>query len=680
MKRSIITYISVSVIILCLVSFTAPGIIMGAKVTGEEKLVTTSGTKTTPAEKPSIKAPPNGEVAKKETLAKPQEQDDSSKFVTIDFDNVDIRVFIKFISELTGTNFVIDREVKGTVTIISPKKISIPEAYKVFESVLDVHGYSTVSSDNIIKIVPSRDAATRNMETRLKDGAITPEDRIVTQIISLNYANPDEMKKVLAPLISKSSVMLSYPPTGMLVVTDLLSNIKRLITIIEALDAEGIEEQISVIPLERASSTEIAQSLTQIFEQETRQKKGTPTSTIKIVADKRTNTIITLASDNDTSRIRQLLELLDKDVPKGEEGLHVYRLENADAEELAAVLMNLPSQQQDTKTTQKGKSPLLSKDIHIIPDKATNTLIITAERDDYAILEGVIKKLDIPRPMVYIEALIMEVNVDKGFNLGVEWMAGEEFGSNKYYGGGFRGKDIMPTVNATTGITTFPEGLSLGVFSETINIGGIAFPNLGAILQAYQKDEDVHILSTPQILTLDNEEAEIYVGENVPYQTRAETSSSDIDYSSYEYKDVGVTLRITPQISQGRFVRLNIYQEVTKLVTEAGQQTVRPTTLKRTAKTVVTIQDKNSIVIGGLIGDDVTNTAYKVPCLGNIPFLGWLFKYESVSHETRNLFIFITPHIVENPREASEIYEEKQEQIKKVEEGVIKTYEKKRKP
>ena len=678
MRKSIKKYLLVSVIILCVVSFAAPGSIMGAKVTGEKKLVTTSGTKTTLAEGSVSKTPPDGKIEKKEVLPKSKKPVDTSKYVTIDFNDVDIRVFIKFISELTGKNFVIGRGVKGKVTIISPKKISIREAYRVFESVLEVHGYSTVPSGNIIKIVPSRDAKTKNIETRLKKEAITPEDRIVTQIISLNYANPNEMKKVLAPLISKSSVILSYPPTGMLVVTDLLSNIKRLLKIISALDAEGIEEQISVTPLERASSTEIAKSLSQIFEKTTRQKKGTITSTIKIVADKRTNTIITLASENDTSRIRQLINLLDKDVPKGEESLRVYRLENADAEELSAVLMNLPSK--DAKNAKKGKSPLLSEDIRIVPDKATNTLIITAERDDYNILEGVIKKLDIPRPMVYIEALIMEVNVDKGLNLGVEWMGGEKFhsDSNKYYGGGFRGKNIMPTVDAT-GSVTFPEGLSLGVFSEAIDIGGVKFPNLGAIIQAYQKDEDVHILSTPQILTLDNEEAEIYVGENVPYQTRAETSTTDTDYSSYEYKDVGVTLRITPQISQGRFVRLNIFQEVTKLVTEAGQQTVRPTTLKRTAKTVVTIKDKNSIVIGGLIGDDITNTAYKVPCLGDIPFLGWLFKYESELREKRNLFIFITPHIVENPEEAREIYKEKQEHIKKVEEGVIKTYEKKRK-
>ena len=460
-------------------------------------------------------------------------QPSGDQFITIDFDNVDIAVFIKFISELTGKNFVVDKAVRGNVTVISPRKISVREAYTVFESVLEVHGFSAIPSGNIIKIVPSREAKTRNVETRLKREAITPDDRIITQIVSLNYANPDELKKMLTPLVSKSSVILSYPPTGMLVVTDLLSNIERLLKIINALDIEGIEEQISVIPLERASSATVAKSLSQIFQKSAPRKGATAASDMQIVSDERTNTIITLASENDTARIRQLIDLLDRDVPRGEERLRVYRLENADAEELAKVLMNLPSQ--ETKTTGKGTAPLLSKDINIIPDKATNTLIITAERDDYNVLEGVIKQLDIPRPMVYIEALIMEVNVAKGLNIGVEWMAGDSFsGGSKYYGGGFVGKDIMPTVNATTGAASFPEGLSLGVFSETINIGGIEFPNLGAIIQAYEKDENVHILSTPQILTLDNEEAEIYVGENVPYQTRAETSSTDIDYSSYE--------------------------------------------------------------------------------------------------------------------------------------------------
>jgi len=668
-----------AVLIVCMTLLLLPANTMGARVTGDEKLVTT-GKETVSPEKKSPPISPVKNIEKKEIQAKKKvaPRKEESRFVTIDFDDVDIRVFIKFISELTGSNFVIDRRVKGKVTIISPKKISVREAYKVFESVLEVHGFTVVPAGDIIKIVPSKDARTKNIETRLKKSAIDPEDKVVTQIISLNYASPDELKKVLAPLISKSSVILSYPPTGMLIVTDLLSNIKRLIKIVNTLDIEGIEEQISVIPLERASSTEIAKSLDQIFQKTARQKKGSIASSIKIVADERTNTIITLASENDTTRIKQLIKLLDKDVPRGEERLRVYRLENADAEELSKVLMDIPSK--GAKDTKKGKTSLLSKNINIVPDKATNSLIITAERDDYKVLEGVIKQLDVPRPMVYIEALIMEVNVDKGFKIGAEWVGGEKFhsDSSKAYGGGFTGAGIIPTPDATTGVISYPSGFSLGVFSDLIQIGNIKFPNLGAVLQAYQRDQDVHILSTPQILTLDNEEAEIYVGANVPYQTRAETSTANVDYSSYEYKDVGVTLRITPQISQERFVRLNIFQEVTKLVVEAGQQAERPTTLKRTTKTTVTIKDQNTIVIGGLIGDDITNTVYKTPCLGDIPGLGWLFKYKSETREKRNLFIFITPRIVENPTEIKSIYEEKQKHINEVEEGVIKTYKKKR--
>jgi len=647
-------------------------------VTGQDKLVTTFNNNTSKPQKEASETRQISKTVKKETPAKAGGSQGEPKYVTIDFNDVDIRVFIKFISELTGKNFVMNKGVRGKVTITSPRKISISEAYKVFESVLEVHGFAAIPAGNIIKIVPSREAKAKNIETRLKKKAISPEDKIITQIISLNYANPDELKKVLTPLISKSSVVLSYPPTGMLVVTDLLSNINRLLKIVSALDVEGIEEQISVIPLKYSSSQETARSLSLIFQKAGKTRKGSLASPIKIVADERTNTIITLASENDTSRIRQLIKLLDKDVPRGEEKLRVYRLENADAEELSKVLMNIPSK--GAKNTKKGKTPLLSKDISIVPDKATNSLIITAERDDYNVLEGVIKKLDVPRPMVYIEALIMEVNVDKGFKIGAEWVGGEKFhsGSNKGYGGGFTGAGIIP--DATSGIISYPPGFSLGVFSDLIQIGNVKFPNLGAVLQAYQKDQDVHILSTPQILTLDNEEAEIYVGENVPYLTRTEAgTATGSEYANYDYKDVGVTLRITPQISMERFVRLNIFQEVTKMVKEAGVTGAQtPTTLKRTTKTTVTIKDKNTIVIGGLIGDDITNTVYKTPCLGDIPGLGWLFKYKSESREKRNLFIFITPRIVENPIEAKSIYEEKQEHINKVEEGVIKTYKIKR--
>ena len=672
------------IVILCIIPFLSPGSILGARLSGQDELYTTSGNKAqfnqagsrTTAVKKTVNKRTPGRTTSEQPAATVDARvsTDEPKSVTIDFNNVDIRVFIKFVSELTGKNFVIDKAVRGNVTIVSPKKISVHDAYKVFESVMEVHGYSAIPAGDIIKIVPSRNAKEKNIETRLKKEAISPEDRVITQIISLNYANPDEMKKMLTPLVSKSSVILSYTPTGMLIITDLLSNIKRLLKIISALDIEGIEEQISVMPLTYASAQEIATSLTSIFQRKGRQPKSALATVIQIVADDRTNCIITLASENDTFRIKELIKLLDKETPKGEAKVRVYRLQNADAEELTKVLMNVPSK--NAKASAKGKSPVLSKDIQITPDKATNTLIITADRDDYIIIEDVIKQLDIPRPMVYIEALIMEVNVDKDFNLGAEWTAGEYIsnGRTKVGAGSFKGESSLVTTSSA-GVVALPKGFSVGVLGESISIGGLTFPSLSAIFNAYQKDKDVHILSTPQILTLDNEEAEIYVGENVPYQTRAETSTSNIDYSSYEYKDVGVTLKITPQISQARFVRLNIFQEVTKLVTTATA-TDRPTTLKRTTKTVVSIKDTNTIVIGGLVGEDITNTIYKVPCIGDIPILGWLFKYRSEVREKRNLYIFITPHIVENPVEAKAIYEEKQGEMDRIRGGVIKTYRK----
>ena len=217
----------------------------------------------------------------------------------------------------------------------------------------------------------------------------------------------------------------------------------------------------------------------------------------------------------------------------------------------------------------------------------------------------------------------------------------------------------------------------MGVISEAIKIGGVEFPNLAAVVNAYQQDRDVHILSTPQILTTDNEEAEIMVGKNVPFQVRDETTQAQLDYSSYEYKDVGVTLKITPQISQERFVRLKIYEEVTRLVDDTVLLTSgRPETWKRLAQTTVIVKDANTVVIGGLIGDETTTTDYKVPCLGDLPLLGWLFKGTSKDRQKTNLFIFLTPRIIQNPAEARKIYLDKKEQIERIKEGVIKMYDK----
>jgi general secretion pathway protein D len=674
------------------VLFLGSSPVLGARLAGEDGVISVTPTPSKPVKKVvpgkqtrekkqpkvQVKVPAEERITQKKKLPVTQKPD--NRYVTIDFDNVDIGLFIKFISELTGKNFVIDDGVKGKVTIISPTKISVKEAYRVFESVLDVHGFTTVPAGSIIKIVPALHARSKNIETRLREEAVALEDKVVTQLIPLEYANPDELKKLFAPLISKSSLIVSYPPTRMLIVTDVLSNIKRLLKIVEAIDVVGIGEEISVIPLEHATASLLSKPLVTIFQQATqRAKKGVPIGpVVRIMADERTNSLIILATEDDTLRIKKLIALLDKEIPRGEGDIHVYYLQNANAEELVKVLLALPSGEK--KQEAKGKAPVISKEVQIVADKATNSLVISAKKHDYLVLEDIIKKLDIPRTMVYIEALIMEVNVDKEFRLGVEWLGMEDFTYRGRKGGVFAGSGGAGGAGDYSGYKgllggSLPSGFSLGVVGEAITIGSVVFPNVAAILQAYQKDSDVNILSTPQILTTDNEEAEIKVGENVPYlTTTGTTTTTGINYESYEYKDVGVTLKITPQINQERFVSLKIFAE--NITLKKGAEEYRPTTLKRSAETTVIVKDKNTVVIGGIIGESTERGAYQVPCLGDIPGLGLLFKSRSRSRNKTNLFVFLTPHIIENPIEARKIYDEKKEEIEKIKGGAIKMYNK----
>ena len=607
------------------------------------------------------------------------------QYVSIDFNNVDINVLIKFISELTGKNFVVDQRVKGKVTIISPAKISVAEAFKVFESVLEVHGFTTVEAGEIIKIIPSPDARSKNIETRLREESGVTEDKVVTQLIPLKYADPGEIKKLFAPLVSKSSVILDYPPTNMLIVTDVYSNIQRLLKILDAIDVTGIGHEISLVWLSHANATDMVKILSTIFLKPARRgKKGeaaiTTESKINFVADERTNSIILIASEVDSKRIKKLIAMLDKETPRGKETFHVVYLENADAEELAKVLQDLPSKttgaQKDKKT-----APVISADVKISADKATNSLIIMAEKDDYLYLEQIIQKLDIPRSMVYIECLIMEVDVEKEFDIGTEWLAlGETAydGRNAAYFGSFN-SGVVSNVQPPGQL---PVGFSMGVFSEIITIGGIQFPNLSAVVQAYQKDEDIHILSTPQILTTNNEEAKIYVGKNVAFETRSERSpgTDTITYSSFEYRDVGNILQITPHISKDRTVRLKINYELSALDVAGSSDPDRPNTLKRTIDTVVIVKDTSTVVIGGLIDETTSESTYKVPCLGDVPLLGWAFKARSTGAQRTNLYIFITPKVVANPEEATTIYTDKKDYIDSEKESTIKMYRGRDKP
>jgi len=630
-----------------------------------------------------------------EAATKQSQDKTSERFITIDFDNVDIRLFIKYISELTGKNFVVDKAVQGNVTIISPTKISEDEAYQLFESVLEVNGFTTVPAGAISKIMPASRALSQNIKTLNHGDPSRPEDKIVTQIIPLRYTTPDEMKKVLAPLVSKTSVVIAHTQSGMLIITETLSNIQKLLTIIEAIDIPLTDEEIAVIPLNYASSTVAATAINTIFQQAPgRLNKGAPSlSSIKIVAYDPINSLILVASPTDVVRIKHLITLLDTEMKQSEGNIQVVYLQHATAKELATVLTALPGQQ-SSDPAKKGEAPTISKDVKIMPDIETNSLIITASRSEFRELENVIKKLDIPRRMVYLEALIMEVDADATFDVGVNWMGGGEFadGTGQMLSGfgGSAGYKLSDTVGYTPGVAAVAatattaaiaatpataaigQGFSLGVLKQGIKIGGITFPDIGAVLRAYKTDNNVNVIATPQILTTDNKKAEISIGENTPYLTRTQaaidstgttTDTGSIGYQNYEYKDIATKLTITPQINQADILRLEIATEVSKL--KAGSAADKPTTFKRTATTTVLVKDNNTIVIGGIIGQDDTEGEYKVPILGDIPLLGWLFKEKSTSRKKTNMFIFITPRIIKNPGDMAGVTAIKAETIEK---------------
>lgn len=625
--------------------------------------------------------------------AKGGAQGGTQRYVTIDFNDVDINIFIKYMSELTQKNFVVDREVKGKVTIISPAKISEDDAYRVFESVLEVHGFAAVPSGSVIKIVPSVQARSKNIAT-VRDGwSGSSEDKMITQIVTLKHANAEDVKTMLTPLGSKNSLIIAHANSGILMITDFSSNIARLLEIIRSVDVPAGGEETVIVPLHRASAESVSKAVNQLFTPNAAQK-GVRPENIKVIPFERTNAVIVVASKNSMQRVRDIITRLDVDVPKGEGNLRVIFLQHANAEEMVKVLMNIPNERSGATGKASGSysgssapgsmtsslpsanvntppsAPAISKDVKIVADTATNSLVITASREEYQVVEEVVKKLDIPRRMVYLEALIMEVGVDKEFNVGVEWATGGDNMVGGFSGtaDGYTNLSAINGVSTTTGtkIGSLPAGFTFGVLKQGIKIGDVSFPNLGAVVNAYKSDSDINVIATPQILTTDNKKASIKVGENVPYVTSKNTTSgTQQDYTNYEYKDVATTLTITPQVNQAEVVRMEIGVEVIK-IKDASPDKNTPTTYTRNASTTVVVHNEETVVMGGMIGQDSTTGEYKVPVLGDIPVLGWLFKSHSSTGKRTNLYIFITPHIVENPAELADLYYKKRDAMEKV--------------
>jgi general secretion pathway protein D len=591
----------------------------------------------------------------------------------LDFKDIELPALVQVISEVTGRNFVYDETVKGSVTVSSPLELSRDEAYNLFLTVLGVKGFTVVPSGKIHKIVPIRDAK----ESTLPVGGWGGGEQYVTRLIPLRNADATLLATtVLPPLLPKTSHIAAFAPANALLITDSAANIERLAGIVGELDRASSLDQIEVIPLQHAMADEVAKIANQVLAQgaatspRTRGRAAQPAGGdgSRVLPYAATNVLVVLASSEDITGIRSLIERLDQKPSQQRSHINVYYLENADAEALAKTLSEtlnkiMPTAGAPAAAGQPPAAAPTSGNVGIIADKPTNSLVINATPADYEIIEGIIKQLDIKRKQVFVEALILELSMDATKKLGASLQGGIDvgsdsliFGTSNLNGGPVNLGDLNPDDNGIPSLLTKSvEGILLGglfnPITTVVNGKEVTIPALSALIDLSKTDSDVNILSAPRLLTSDNEEAEIIVGSNVPIITNrlTDTGGTGLAQSvSVERKDVALTLRFTPQITEGEQVRLQVNQEITDLAASnvGNVDQVGPTLTKRSVRNTVLAQNGRTVVLGGLIGTNLQKTIAKTPFLGDIPGLGWLFKRERIEEKKTNLLVFITPRII----------------------------------
>ncbi|MBI5637256.1 MAG: type II secretion system secretin GspD [Nitrospinae bacterium] len=591
--------------------------------------------------------------------------------ISMNFSNADITMVVKYISEMTGKNFIVDAKVQGKVTILSPRKVSREEAYKVFESILEVYGYAAVPSGGVIKIVPIAQARLMG-GTGARGGALSAEmrDSMITQLIPLKYVGADNMVNALRPLIPPTSYIAAYAQSNTLIIVDMESNLKRLGDIVERLDVEGREAAMTVLPLKYASAKDIAAKINNLL------GKGQPGVPVPagqepqtIIADERLNALIVLGNEFFAGKVKRLTAQLDVESPPGRHEVNVIYLNNASAEDLAKVVNQIL--QSEKKAAPPPGQPPGQETVFVTPDKATNALIITGSPEQFLSVKRVIDRLDIPRKQVFVEALIFEVQADKASKFGVEWRTTSDFNKSGVQGiGGTNFGNINGVAqNPVTGMAG--QGLVVGVVDGVVNFGGQTYANVGALVHALRTDTDVNILSTPNILTTDNEEAEIFVGSNVPFVKSTAQTTGATPIENIERQDIGITLKVKPQISESDFVKLHIFQEISSIAPTQLDKAKDIITFKRNAKTVVVVHDQQNVVIGGLMQENIQDVENKVPLLGDIPLLGWLFKSKSKQRTKTNLMIFLTPHIIKTVAEMERITTTRQKRMESTESPLL---------
>ncbi len=579
------------------------------------------------------------------------------KGVVLNFNEVDISTMVKFISDLTGKNFILDDRVKGKISVYSPSKLSIEEAYNVFTSVLELKGFTVVQSGKVAKIVPTASAKQSGFRL-LPNGEQPPvNESYVAQVTKLEYITAQEAVTFLQPMVSKDGHLSAFGPGNLLLMVDSSINIRKLHGILQTIDTERIREGLEIIYLKSASAESVATTVRQWLTGSDGKAGGQPAPagggiTTQVLADQRLNALLIFGNDTIKKTIRELVAKLDVTQPEANSKVNVYYLENTDATEMAKVLDGVVKgiTVQATPGAPQA-SPFDSGKVTITPDKASNSLVIMASPADYSNLVQVIKKLDRRSKQVFVQVLIAEVSLDKSRALGTQiglvgaGVKGNVAGGVMYDPFNALSNMLATASTGTGGISTLLSGK---IGTQPINVA--------AVIQALDSNNLLNVLSTPNILTSDNKEAEIFVGENIPFGGQSVVSAG-IQTQSTDRKDVGINLKIKPQISEGDYIRLDINQEISavKDVITVGAGLTDRSTTKRSAKTSIVVKDNETIIIGGLIQDQESELVSKVPLLGDIPLLGWLFKTKSKAHNKTNLMIMLTPRIVKDERDMAEM-------------------------
>jgi len=617
---------------------------------------------------------------------------------TLNLKNADIHSLIQTVSRQSGRNFVVDPRVKARVTVISSTPLNSDELYETFLSVLQVHGYAAVPSGDLIKIVPDVNAKQGPVPAYTDDQSNS--DQLVTQVIKVENVPAAQLVPILRPLVPQQGHLAAYAATNTLIVTDRASNIGRLITIIDGIDRPDNDE-VELVQLRHASASEIIRIM-QSLQSRGGQIDGTPGS-VRFAADERTNSILLSGDQTARTRMRGIITNLDTPVESGGNTRVIY-LRYANAADLLAILTGVSAGQAKVGTNSSGDDATGSSanntapsvdangvqipqapqvptaslirranqetdrpNVDIQADEDTNALIITAPPDEMRSILAVVEQLDIRRAQVLVEAIIAELSTTNSSQLGVNF-AVDGSGENRpaaYTNLGGATQALVGTIASQGASLSNGLSLALGRFGS----GGIDF---GILLSAIASDTDNNILSTPTLVTMDNQEAEIVVGQNVPFVTGQQLSASNNNpFQTIERQDIGISLKVKPQINEGDNIKMEIEQEVSDVSNTAVTGATDITTNKRSIKTTVLVEDGQTLVLGGLIDDKISDTRDKVPFLGDIPLLGSLFRYRTGNKSKRNLMVFLHPTILRDPDTADYYSRSKYDDLRSAQLGLF---------